>query len=156
MQIKLLIILLLCLTSCDVQRQVAKTNSRTDTQEQLEQITQRKGDTVTYKNVLHVKDTTIYTVNKQGTTLRTVYDSSGNVSQVDCFSSAISEILKYSKDMQQANSTKDKTESAKFDPTFIYVAGGGITIVLCFFIFLLYRTINQNTKLLQGLSQKLT
>jgi len=137
-------LILALLFSCDIQRDVTKTKDSTDLKEALERTTTRKGDTVSYKTVLHVKDTTIYTVNRQGTTLKTVYDSNGNVSQVDCFASAISEILKYNKDLQQESSTKDKTESAGLCDTLILGIIGGVVLIVCFGFFMVQRSINKN------------
>jgi len=124
-------------------------------QEQLESITKRKGDTVSYKTVLHVKDTTIYTVNRQGTTLKTVYDESGNVSQVDCFSSAIDELVRYNKSTQQDSSTKDKEEQYHFDPTFIYAIAGAIVLLGGLALFLLYKSINKQAALINVIAERL-
>jgi len=141
--------------SCDIQREVSKTKDSTDTQEALERTTTRKGDTVAYKTVLHVKDTTVYTVNRQGTTLKTVYDSNGNISQTECFASAISDILKYTKDIQQDSSTKEKVEQYRFDPTIIYAIGGVIVLLGGLFLFFLYRSINKQSAIINTIVEKL-
>jgi len=70
------------------------------------------------------------------------------VSQVDCFASAISEILKYSKDMQQESSTKDKTETARLSDTFILGVIGGVVLIVCFGFFLVQRSVNKNAAVL--------
>jgi len=144
------------LYSCDVQREVSKTKDSTDLKEALERTTTRKGDTVSYKTVLHVKDTTIYTVNRQGTTLKTVYDSNGNVSQVDCFSSAISEILKYNKDLQQESSTKDKEERARVDPNIVYAIAGVLLLLGVAAVFFVVRMVNRQGAALAALVQKIS
>jgi hypothetical protein len=148
-------LVLALLLSCDVQREVSKTKDSTDLKEVLERTTTRKGDTVSYKTVLHVKDTTIYTVNRQGTTLKTVYDSNGNVSQVDCFASAISEILKYNKDLQQESSTKDKTERYRIDTNIIYAVAGVVLLLGGLALFFIMRTINRHGAILEALGAKL-
>ncbi|UYW01812.1 hypothetical protein K5I29_02495 [Flavobacterium agricola] len=72
----------------------------------------RVGDTVTYivPNVI-LKDTVVYAYNKQGTTLKTTYDVSGKVTQVDCFASAFEEMLKrYDKLALDRSIEKTETE----------------------------------------------
>ena len=81
------------LVSCDVSKDAFKNKSETTTKEITEVITKRIGDTVHYSvpNVTY-RDTVIYSVNHQGTTLKTIYDNSGNITSIDCYASAIDEI----------------------------------------------------------------
>ena len=136
---------LLSLTSCDIQKQASKTKTDTDFKETIETTTKRLGDTVTYKNIVHVKDTTIYTVNRQGTTLKTVYDNTGNIASIDCFASAIDEIKKENREFQQSIKDKDKTKTEEFSSTWVLYLIGGVVLMFSVVVFLMYRTINKNS-----------
>lgn len=124
-------ILLLC--SCDIQKQSSKSKVDTELKEQYENKVYRKGDTVTYRipNIIY-KDTVIYTVNRQGTTLRTVYDDQGRVSQVDCFASAIEEMTKINRDLLQTIKEKDKEKTEEFSDRWIMYIVIGLVIILLF------------------------
>ena len=117
---KLLLLSLLSLTSCDITKQAIKDKGEREITETIETITTRKGDTVTFSvpNVIY-RDTTIYTVNRQGTTLRTVYNEQGKVTNIDCFSSAINEITKSQKEIIEQWKSKDKSKEENFDSSFI-------------------------------------
>jgi len=120
------------LTSCDITKEAFKEKDNSSGKESSEVITKRKGDTVSYVvPVIRYKDTTIYTTNRQGTVLRTVYDQNGQISNIDCFASAIEEIKRENREFQNAlkSKQKEKTESANFDWV-IYIVVGICFIVL--------------------------
>lgn len=152
----IILILLIISSSCDIMKQSTKSKGEAGGSEQLESWRKRKGDTVSYKvPKITYKDTTIYTVNREGTTLRTVYDERGQISNIDCFASAIEEMNKQNREFfsQWKEKEKTKTEEANFD-WLIYVVIGlvvlGITALILLFIFM-----KQQSNLLQQIQTKL-
>ena len=134
----LLITLSIALTSCGIKKNAVKTKIDRTLTESTETTTKRIGDTVTYtvpKIVL--KDTTIYTVNRQGTTLKTSYNSQGQISQIDCFASMIEEITKSNRLLVEAIKEKDKEKEETFNPQyFIYSLAVLVLIVFLGFIYI--------------------
>ena len=143
------IIVSLFLNSCDIQKEAAKTKSDTGFKENIETQTFRKGDTVHYEipKVIY-KDTTIYRTNRQGTTMKTVYDQGGNIASIDCFASAIAEIRKENREFQQSLKEKESKKTENFDSTFILYIIGGIVIIGIFALFLMFLYVKKNTALL--------
>ena len=133
-----IILLSVALSSCGVKKNAVKNKTDRTLTESTESITKRVGDTVTYtvpKIVL--KDTTIYTVNRQGTTLKTSYNSQGQISQIDCFASMIEEITKSNRLLVEAIKEKDKIKEETFNPQyFIYSLSVLVLIVLIGFIYI--------------------
>ena len=85
-----IIAVLFLISSCDIQKKAIKNKQDRTISELEERTIKRKGDTVSYTiPKVTYKDTIIYTINRQGTTLRTVYNDTGNISQIECFSSLI-------------------------------------------------------------------
>ena len=158
------VILLFSMGSCDVMKQSAKSKGEASGSEQSESWRKRKGDTVSLKPLYNYKfkDTTIYTVNREGTTLRTVYDERGQISNIDCFASAIEEMTKQNRQFfeQWKEKEKTKTEEANFDWV-IYVVIGlvvlGITALMLLFIFMKQQStvLRTQTSLLQQIQSKL-
>jgi len=141
--------------SCDVSKSVQKSAASKTLDENIERITRRAGDTVVYKTQLHLKDTTIYTINRQGTTLKTVYDTQGNVSSIDCYASALETMERIQRNLQEQQSDKQKQETAAFDATFILYIVGGLVVVVCFGFLLVFKTINSNSKAIAALLQRM-
>lgn len=133
---KYLIILFLFI-SCDIQKEATKNKTDTGFKENIESTVFRKGDTVHYEiPKITYKNRTIYTTNKEGTTLKTVYDNDGKVASVDCFASAISEMRKENREFQQAIKEKQKEKTENFDSSFIIYIMIGFVIIVCFALFL--------------------
>lgn len=133
------LLILLIATSCDVMKEKSTAKSDTAATEQIETKTFRKGDTVTYiVPKVTLKDTTIYTYNRQGTTLKTVYDKSGQIASIDCFASAIEEIKKENRQFQQSLLNKEKDKSEKFNDTWILYLMGGIVLIVVVALWLFY------------------
>jgi fructose-bisphosphate aldolase class 1 len=134
---KKIIFLLLLFTSCDIQKEATKTKSDTGFKENIESTVFRKGDTVHYEipNVIY-KDTTIYRTNRQGTTIKTVYDKSGDISSIDCFASAIAEIKKENREFQQNLLNKEAKKTENFDSSFIIYIMIGFVIIICLALYL--------------------
>jgi hypothetical protein len=126
------VLFLLC--GCDIQKEASKVKSESQLNETIETSRKRKGDSVSFVPRVHYKDTTIYTVNREGTTLRTVYDQSGNVSQVDCFASAIEEMQRTQRELTEQLVQKEKTKSEQTDNGFLY----GIAAILAALALVLY------------------
>lgn len=133
--------------SCDITKQAFKSKSEASGKETIETVTKRRGDTVTYTipNVI-LKDTVVYTVNRQGTTLRTVYDQTGSISNIDCFASAIEEIKKENREFQELIKDKSKEKTEDFDSSFILYIMAGLVIVFIVFLLLIFYFINKNSK----------
>jgi hypothetical protein len=145
---KIIAILFLCIGigSCDIQKNAVKSKSDSDFVENIESRSFRKGDTVHYEipNVIY-KDTTIYRTNRQGTTIRTVYDQKGNMASIDCFASAIDEMRKENRKFQQSLIDKTKVKTENFDSTFILYIVGGVVLIVFFALFLMFLYIKKNT-----------
>jgi len=150
-----IIIAALLLISCDVMKNVKKSESITDLSETSKSSIKRAGDSVFWKNTYHVKDTTIYTVNRQGTTLRTVIDKSGNVASVDCYASAIEILTEQTRVLTEALKTKDKVETVEPNTTWILYGFGAISLVIGAALFLMYKILNKNAVIVSELSKKM-
>ena len=135
-KIIILIVWTLFVQSCDVQKKAIKNKTDRQITEATEKITKRIGDTVTYtvpKVIL--KDTTIYTINRQGTTLKTVYNDKGQISQIDCFASMIEEITRSNRELVEAIKDKNQEKKETFNPQyFIYALALIVVLVLIGFI----------------------
>ena len=142
----LVLSLVFLFTSCDIQKEASKTKTDTGFKENIESQTFRKGDTVHYEvPVVHYKDTTIFRTNRQGTTIKTVYDQSGNIASIDCFASAIAEIRKENREFQQAIKDKDSKKTEEFDSTVVFYIMGGVVLIFFFALFLMFLYIKKNT-----------
>lgn len=135
----LLILLLFSLFSCDVLKNKTSKQSDTTSKEIIETKTYRKGDTVSYiipKVIL--KDTTVYTYNRQGSTLKTVYDKSGQIASIDCFASAIEEIKNENREFQQSLLDQKKNKESKVNSQWIWAVCVGFIVIVCFALLLVF------------------
>jgi flagellar basal body-associated protein FliL len=144
----LIIALSMFFSSCDIMKKSQKSKTDTSIKAEEEIKTFRAGDSVGYRPKLRprYKDTTIYVVNRQGTTLQTIYDKQGNITDVNCFASRIEELTKRNYQLEQENKEKQSEKTENFDSSFIlYIVIGfvilGIVAIIMMFIF-----INKNTK----------
>jgi len=152
----LMVAMFLMCFSCDIMKQSTKSKGESSVSEINESYRKRKGDTVSLVlPKITYKDTTIYTVNRQGTTLRTVYDERGQVSQIDCFASAIEEMTKQQNNFFESWKNKDKTKTEKFDSSFILYIIIGIVILCIVAMLLFYRTMNKNSEAIATILKKL-
>lgn len=144
----LILSLVLLLNSCDIQKEAVKSKSDTGFTENIESQTFRKGDTVHYEipNVIY-KDTTIYRTNRQGTTIKTVYDQSGNMASIDCFASAIAEFRKENREFQQSLKDKEINKTENFDSSFFIYIGVAIVILGIVALILFFIYVKKNTAL---------
>lgn len=151
-----LIFMLLFFAGCDIQKSAVKSKSDVDMTSVKETKSLRSADSVSFRPGKTVyKDTTIYRITKNNTRLETVYDSNGNIRDINCYAAQIEELtrenmaLKYS----QKDKASEKTESANFD-WFIYIVVGIVVIVL-FGFFLLYLFIVSKSKVVDVVLSKL-
>lgn len=138
----------LSFTSCDITKSASKTKLDTTLKDDLETKRLRKGDSVGYypdRNII-LKDTTIYRVSKENTVLRTVYDSSGNISSVECTAAQIEELTRRNIILEQELKQKDSTKEENFDSSFILYIIVGIVVLGMFAMILMFVLINKNTK----------
>lgn len=152
-----IIILSLLIASCDIQKQASKQKNDIDFTERIETKEIRKGDTVTYivPNVIY-KDTVITTVSRQGTILKTYYDSNGKVSQSDCISAEIDLLRLELRTLIDQSKTKEKSKDEKVGMQFIPWIIGGVVVmflILVLFLFLYLKSQSKNTDALLQLVQ---
>lgn len=123
------IIFTIFLTSVIWSCSVLKDKKDIETIEQIETKEIRKGDTVTYivPNIKY-KDTVIRTESRQGTILKTYYDKSGQISNIDCISSEI-ELLR-SELRTMTDNSKEKKESYFQNPLLWLIIAIGIVVLL--------------------------
>ena len=146
----------LCLISCDIQKSAAKTKSDTTIKDEFTNKSFRKGDSVSYRpSGIKFRDTTIYRVTKNNTRLETVYDSNGNIRDINCYASQIEELT--TRNMQLEQSLKDKasnkTESTNFDWLIYLVIA--IVILGIVALFFLFKTVNNHGELIKKVAEKL-
>lgn len=143
--------------SCDITKSASKTKLDTSLKDDLETKRLRKGDSVGYypdRNII-LKDTTIYRVSKENTVLRTVYDSSGNISSVECTAAQIEELTRRNILLEQEVKQKDSTKEENFDSSFILYIIIGIVVLGMFAMILMFVLINKNTKAVTTVLQQL-
>ena len=129
-------IIALCFISCDITKSAVKSKTDTSFKEDLETKIYRKGDSISFRpGAIIYKDTTIYRVSKENTTLRTVYDANGNIRDIDCYASQIEELTRKNIEWEQSAKNKASEKSEQFDSSFlIYIMGGIAIIVIVGFI----------------------
>lgn len=139
---------LFLVVSCDITKSASKTKFDTTLKDDLETKRMRKGDSIGYypdRNII-LKDTTIYRVSKENTVLRTVYDSSGNISSVECTAAQIEELTRRNILLEQEVKEKDSTKEENFDSSFILYIIIGVVVLGMFAMILMFVLINKNTK----------
>ena len=144
---------LILLSSCDITKQATKTKTDKDLQETILTKTIRVGDTVRYEvPKVFLKDTTIYTYNKQGSTLVTSYNNKGNISDIECLTSNIDLLIEENRRLTENKKNKDKEKEENFDSEIILYSflGLGILFVVVggIFVYLISKQIKPFTRLL--------
>jgi len=152
----LLSLVMLLFNSCDIYKKASKTKTDSELTEQIETKTFRKGDTVRYEipNVI-LKDTTIYTYNRQGTTLKTVYNTQGQIQSIDCFASAIEEIRNENRNLIQSIKQKDSEKKEEVNTTWILYGFIMIGIVLIVALLLAFFYIKSQTGAITNILNKI-
>ncbi len=150
-----LVLMLLPFASCDVHKEATKSKIDTNLKDATETKRLRKGDSVAYypKRNIILKDTTIYRVSKENTVLRTVYDSQGNISSVDCTAAQIEELTRRNVELEQT--IKDKTSSKDVEANMdwvLYLVIGAVVIIM-FAIVVFAFILNSKTKAMMSVLQ---
>lgn len=142
--------------SCDIMKESTKNKRETDLEQMNESSRRRKGDTVVFIPQFNVKyiDTTIYTVNREGTTLRTVYNSQGNVQSIECMASTIEEMNRNWLKLLESEKDKTQKKEENFDSSFVLYLVIGLIVIVCFGMFLMFRTVNQHGAILKKITDK--
>ena len=152
-----IIAVLFLTSSCDIQKKAIKNKQDRTISELEERTIKRKGDTVSYTiPKVTYKDTIIYTVNRQGTTLRTVYNDSGNISQIECFSSLIEITERLERMTEEVIKSKDSEKTEEFDSSFILYIIIGVVLLGAFALFLIYKTLNKNSQAVTAILNKIS
>lgn len=139
--------LLASLFSCDIMKKSQKSKEDLDFKEYTETKSYRPSDSVSFRPpVLNpkFKDTTIYRVTKNNTRLETVYDSSGNIRDINCYTDKIEELTRKTLELEYQNKLKDKEKTEEFDGSFILYLVIGAVVIILLFMFLMYRATIQN------------
>lgn len=149
-------LLWLC-NSCDIYKKSDKTKTDSNLTEQIETKTFRKGDTVTYQvpNIIY-KDTAIYTYNRQGTTLKTVYNTQGQIQSIDCFSSAIEEFKKENRNLIESIKENKSEKKEEMNTDWIMYGFIMIGIVLIVALLLMFFYIKSQTASITSVLEKLS
>jgi hypothetical protein len=147
----------LSFVSCDITKEASKTKTDTNIKASEETKIFRKGDSVSYRPVINnpiYKDTTIYRVTKNNTRLETVYDSNGNIRDINCYTDKIEELTKRNYQLEQEQKEKDSKKTEDFDSSFILYIVGGIVVLGIFALILMFWFISKNTKAINLLAEK--
>lgn len=151
----ILSLLWLC-NSCDIYKKSDKTKTDVDFTEQVTTKTTRIGDTVRYEvPVVRMKDTTIFTYNKQGTTLKTVY-LNGSVKTVECQTSAIEMLINENRRLLDQSKEKQSEKKEETNTTFFLYLFGAFMIIVCFALFLFFMYIKSQTASITSVLEKLS
>jgi len=144
----------LLFSSCDIYKKSSKEKKDVDFTEQISTKTTRIGDTVRYEvpNVT-MKDTTIYTYNKQGTTLKTVY-LNGQVNQVECQTSAIELLINENRRLQDNSKEKDSEKKEEVNTTWILYGFMMIGFVVSLALTLMFFYIKSQTGAITGVLER--
>ena len=152
------LLIVLCFISCDVMKQSTKSKEDVSSKESFEKKSFRPGDSVSFRpkaNIIY-KDTTIYRVTKNNTRLETVYDSNGNIRDINCYTDKIEELTKRNSELEYQNKEKEKTKEEKFDSSFILYIIFGVVILGMFGFTLVFLLLRKNTKAIEMIASRVT
>ena len=151
---------ILLLNSCDIQKNATKSKTDSALKDNLEIKRFRQGDSVSYRPNrmpgVFYRDTTIYRITKNNTRLETVYDSDGNIRDINCYAAQIEELTRRNIELEQSKKEKESSKTEKFDSSFILYFMGGIVLIVFFALFLFFLYIKQNTAALTAAVAKIT
>lgn len=135
--------------SCDVTKSAAKSKTDTNIKSGEETRLFRKGDSVSYRPNIKFKDTTIYRVTKNNTRLETVYDSNGEIRDINCYTDKIEELTKRNFELEQQTKEKESTKKEEFDSSFILYIICGVVVLGMFGMFLMFLFLSKKINNLQ-------
>lgn len=143
---KLIIIFILaCATSCDIQKEASKTKTDSEINEQYERIEKRDGGTATFNptpNIIY-RDTTIVVQGTNGTELKVIYDKQGNASQIDCNGALIDIVEKLTRERTESIKEKESSKTEEMNTDWILYAFIAFALIVCFGLFMLYLLIQK-------------
>lgn len=145
----------LSFTSCDITKQASKTKTDTNLKASEETKVFRKGDSVSYRPNIKFKDTTIYRVTKNNTRLETVYDSNGEIRDINCYTDKIEELTKRNFELEQEKKEKQSEKTENFDSSFILYIIVGVVVLGMFAMILIFIMISRNNKAVTSVLQQL-
>jgi len=149
------ILLVLTIASCDVQKISDKTKDNSNYKENIEVKTFRQGDTVRFEiPKIQFKDTIIYRTNKQGTTIKTVYNEQGTVKSIDCYASRIEELTRQNIEYQKSIKQKQSVKTEKFNTIWVLYFIIGFVIVFIVALLLMFLYIKKNTAVVSAFLSK--
>lgn len=150
------ILFIMFMTSCDVLKSYAKDKDQSSGSTKTEEIIYRMGDTVHYEvPVYHFSDTVIYRKNEYGTTIKTVFDKSGNVSAVDCYASAIEEIRRSQTAFQNDLKNKVGQKETKANLDWVMYLIIGIVVIIVVALILAFIWLKQQSGLLRAVADRI-
>jgi ATP-dependent Zn protease len=156
----MLILVFFLAISCDIQKTAQKSKTDTSLKDNFEKRSFRQGDSVSYRpnrmpGIVY-KDTTIYRITKNNTRLETVYDSNGNIRDINCYTDKIEELTRRNLELEQSKKEKESSKTEKFDSSFILYFMGGVVLIMFFALFLFFLYIKQNTATLTAAITKIS
>ena len=144
------------LTACDIQKRAVKTKTAKDLDEQITTKSKRSGDTVSFKVPKVIfKDTTIYTYNRVGSRIETIYNGNGQIDMVNCITSAIEEIKEENRRLIESTKDKEKEKTESFDSSSILYFMIGLSILVGVALFVMMKMFTDNKKILSELLDRL-
>ena len=153
----IVLITLAGLTGCDIQKKALKNKEDRTVKEQVETITTRKGDTVSYVvPKITYKDTTIVKTNYvTGTTQVLRYNSEGQIDLAQCISGAIEEITRSNRELVEAIKNKDQEKTEDFDSSVSLYFMAGLAAIILIIGFFAFKLISQNSQAVKSVLEKL-
>lgn len=145
------------ITGCDIQKESAKRKTDTSITEGWEQSEKRPSETVFYRPPVNYfpRDTTIVVVNSEGSKIRLQYDKDGKMKEAECLPALIDLVTKMSLKFDHTEKEKTKEKQEKFNSDWILYIMIGFVLVACFGFYLMYLTINKNSKAIEVILAKI-
>lgn len=150
--------LLAALYSCDIQKEAAKRKTETSINENWEQREFRPSAPVMFTPPANItlRDTTIVVVNSEGTKLRLHYDRKGNLKEGECLPALIDLVTKMTMQKEESVKEKEKSKTEDFDTSWILYLVIGISLIFCFALFLMFRSVSTQGRALTAILAKIS
>ncbi|MEN9907137.1 MAG: hypothetical protein RLZZ540_278 [Bacteroidota bacterium] len=150
----LIISMIVLFSSCDIQKTASKTKTDFSYKDNFENYSFRPGDSVSFRpSGVVYRDTTIYRVTKNNMRLETVYDSNGNIRDINCYAAQIEELTRRNSALEQLVKQKYSTKTENFNPTFILYIVGGVVVIFLFGLLLIFFYVKSQTATTNALLQ---
>lgn len=153
----LVISIIVLLSSCDIQKTASKTKTDFSYKDNFENYSFRPGDSVSFRpgGVVY-RDTTIYRITKNNTRLETVYDSNGNIRDINCYAAQIEELTRHNSALEQLVKQKESDKTENFNPDFILYIVAGVVAIVLFGLLLIFFYVKKQTATTNALLQNIT